>query len=59
MTAEQFYLANSQPPSYGARGQTPSMVVSLRGLEFLTRLPASEIGSRLLGILADERALDA
>ncbi|PZE33592.1 hypothetical protein DEJ09_00300 [Curtobacterium sp. MCLR17_055] len=56
VTAEQFYLANSQLPSYGTSGQTPSMVVSLRGLELLTRLPASEIGSRLLGILEDERA---
>lgn len=56
VTAEQFYLANSQLPAYGRVGQTPSMVTSLRGVEILSRLPAALLGGRLDNIMKGERS---
>jgi len=40
LTSEPFYLGNSTLPEYGAKSETPSIVVSLRELEQLVCYPA-------------------
>lgn len=53
VTTEPFYLGNSALEEYGKRSDIPSMVVSLRDLEYWVCLPASQAVAMFLGILDD------
>ncbi|WP_157079084.1 hypothetical protein [Herbiconiux solani] len=53
VTSEPFYLGNAELPEYGAIGQTPRLVLSLRELEQLVCFPAELVVAHLLPILDD------
>ncbi|WP_334147598.1 hypothetical protein [Microbacterium sp.] len=54
VTAEPFYFGNAGIlPEYGARGDTPAQVTSLRELEYLVCLEELEAIDLLLSVLAD------
>lgn len=54
VTAEPFYLGNSTLEEYGKQSAIPSMVVSLRDLEFWVCLSGDEAVGKLLGIVGDQ-----
>ncbi|MDV6247238.1 hypothetical protein [Rhodococcus opacus] len=53
VTSEPFYLGNSTLDEYGSASTIPSLVVSLRDLEYWVCMPAEEAVGTLLGILND------
>ena len=53
VTAEQFYLGNSGLPEYGHAGATPSLVASLRDIEFMATCNPKATVKLLLEILSD------
>ncbi|MDH6283972.1 hypothetical protein [Prescottella agglutinans] len=53
VTSEPFYLGNSTLEEYGTHSTIPSMVASLRDLEYWVCLPAAEAVDKLLAVLDD------
>lgn len=54
VTSEPFYLGNSTLDEYGTHSTIPSLVASLRDLEYWVCLPAAEAVDKLLSILDDQ-----